>query len=388
MLFQPSTLDPQEEEVLRRIETLKKELDFSLPPRRWFGTLRRDTFARAVRGSNSIEGYHVTIDDALAAVEGEEPLEPKTEAWRAVSGYREAMTLVLQKEDDPYFRHSYEFLSSLHFMMLGYDLPRHPGRWRSGPIFVHDEARDERVYEGPSVEVMPRLMEELIDSLNHPGGFHPIVGAAMAHLNLVMIHPYSDGNGRMARCLQTLVLARAMGRNPIFVSIEEYLGRNTREYYDVLAEVDGGAWQPERDARPWIRFCLKAHFQQATTVRRRGEWLGRVFGLIEEEIQRRGLKERMVAALAEAAMGRSIRNVTYRKAADISDGAASRDLKELVTAGLLVPHGAKRGRYYTASPVITAIAEEVGTPEKVGDPFRDADTRQRELPGLGGAGRP
>lgn len=387
MLFQPVTLDPQEEEVLRRIETLKKELDFSIKPRRRFGTLRRDTFARAVRGSNSIEGYHVTIDDAIAAVEGEEPLEPKTEAWLAVRGYREAMTLVLQKEDDPYFQHSYEFLSSLHYMMLSHDLPRHPGRWRSGPVFVHDEARDERVYEGPSVEVVPRLMEELIETLNAPGATPPVVAAAMAHLNLVMIHPFSGGNGRMARCLQTLVLARAMGRNPIFVSIEEHLGRYTREYYDVLAEVGGGAWHPERDTRPWIRFCLKAHFQQATTVRRRGERLGRIFDLVEAEIEKLGLNERTAVALAETAMGRAVRNATYRKAVDISDGAATRDLKELVAAGLLVPHGEKRGRYYTASPVITAIAREVGKPERAGDPFADVDLRQRVLPGFGGADR-
>lgn len=388
MLFQPTTLDPKEEEVLKRIETLKKELDFSLAPGRWFGTLRRDTFARAVRGSNSIEGYHVTLDDAIAAIEGEEPLEPKTEAWLAVTGYREAMTLVLQKEDDPYFRHSYEFLNSLHFMMLSYDLPKHPGRWRSSPIFVHDEARGERVYEGPNAELLPQLMEELIESLNEPGGIHPLVVAAMAHLNLVMIHPYSDGNGRMARCLQTLVLARAMGRNPIFVSIEEYLGRNTREYYDVLAEVGGGSWNPEQDTRPWIRFCLKAHFQQATTVRRRGEWLGRIFDLIEQEIQGRGLNERMVVALAEAAMGRTIRNATYRKAVDVSEGAAGRDLKELVAAGLLVPHGEKRGRYYTASPAIEAIAQEVGKPERAGDPFAGPDHRQRTLPGMQATTRP
>jgi hypothetical protein len=101
-----------------------------------------------------------------------------------------------------------------------------------------------------------------------------------------------------------------------------------------------------------------------------------------------GLNERTVPALSEAAMGRSIRKATYRRAADISDGAASRDLRELVAAGLLVPHGEKRGRYYTASPVITAIAEEVGTPERAGDPFQDADIRQRELPSLGCASRP
>lgn len=68
----------------------------------------------------------------------------------------------------------------------------------------------------------------------------------MAHLNLVMIHPFSDGNGRMARCLQTLVLAREGILEPEFSSIEEYLGRNTQDYYSVLAETSEGSWHPKK----------------------------------------------------------------------------------------------------------------------------------------------
>jgi len=62
----------------------------------------------------------------------------------------------------------------------------------------------------------------------------------MAHLNLTMIHPFSDGNGRMARCLQSLVLARGGKLSPEFLSIEEYLGRNTPSYYQVLSAVAQG----------------------------------------------------------------------------------------------------------------------------------------------------
>ncbi len=50
-------------------------------------------------------------------------------------------------------------------------------------------------------------MRALIRSLNREDGHHVMVRAAMGHLNLVMVHPFSDGNGRMARCLQTLILA-------------------------------------------------------------------------------------------------------------------------------------------------------------------------------------
>ena len=70
-----------------------------------------------------------------------------------------------------------------------------------------------------------------------------MVRAAMAHLNLVMIHPFRDGNGRMARCLQTYVLACEQIVSPVFSSIEEYLGRNTPAYYNILDEVGGGSWR-------------------------------------------------------------------------------------------------------------------------------------------------
>ena len=92
--------------------------------------------------------------------------------------------------------------------MISYDLAKHPGRWRPGPIFVRNEQTGERVYEGPDNDLVPGLIAELVDGLNEEVSSPFIVRAAMSHLNLVMIHPFSDGNGRMARCMQTLVLAR------------------------------------------------------------------------------------------------------------------------------------------------------------------------------------
>ena len=79
-----------------------------------------------------------------------------------------------------------------------------------------------------------------------------------------MVHPFKDGNGRMARCLRSLVLAReGIPLSPVFLSIEEYLGRNTQAYPEVLAQVGDGEWQPYRESRPWIRFTLTAHLHQA-----------------------------------------------------------------------------------------------------------------------------
>ncbi|HEX4963820.1 MAG TPA: Fic family protein [Thermoanaerobaculia bacterium] len=372
MIFQPSPLDAQELEVLDRIEELKRLLGQSVSstPRRWYGLLRRTTFARAVRGSNSIEGYNVALDDAIAAAEGEEPLDPKTEAWAAVSGYQLAMTYVLQLAGDPHFTYSADLIRSLHYMMLQYKLSKNPGRWRPGSTFVHDDERNEMVYEGPEAERVPELMSELVRSLNEaPVAASGVIKAAMAHLNLVMIHPFSDGNGRMARCLQTLVLARSGILAAPFSSIEEYLGRNTRAYYDVLAEVGSGAWNSGRDTRPWIRFCLTAHFRQATTLLLRTREIQRLWDALEEEIAARKLPERSIFALADAAQGLRVRNATYRPIAEITENLASRDLKSLVDQGLLLPAGEKRGRHYIASDVLKEISGKTHEPKRTEDPF-------------------
>lgn len=383
MLFRAPNLDEKEREVISRIGDLKQSLGYAVGqgPRRWQGLLRRSTFARAIRGSNSIEGYNVTVEDAIAAAEGEAPVDADTETWAAVMGYRSAMTYVLQLAGDPHFRYSPDLIRGLHFMMIQHDLSKNPGRWRPGAVFVRDEDRNEVVYEGPEAETVPGLIDELVASLESGSDSTPgMVRAAMAHLNLVMIHPFSDGNGRMARCLQTLVLARTGVLGPQFSSIEEYLGRNTRAYYDVLANVGAGAWRPEREARPWLRFCLTAHYRQATTLLRRSRELEKLWNSLEIELQQMGLPERTIYALADAAMGYRIRNTTYRSAAEISDQLASRDLKVLVDSGLLVPTGERRGRSYLASQRLRDIRRTTAESKRVPDPFEE----QVEMPLLPG----
>ena len=369
MLFQTPDL-AEEQSVLAEIEQLRQGLSYALrEPRRWTGRLRRVSFARAIQGSNSIEGYSVGLDDALAVADGEEPLDASEETKAALRGYREAMTYVLQLADDPYFTYGPGLIRSLHYMMLSYDLTKSPGRWRPGPIFVEDEDTKQVVYEGPPAEQVPGLMDELVEWLRSENG-HALIRGAMAHLNLVMIHPFRDGNGRMARGLQTLVLTREGILSPEFCSIEEYLGKNTPAYYEVLGEVGDGAWHPENDARPWIRFALTAHHRQAMTLLRRVREVERLWTMLEEEREKRELPERMMVALFDAASGYRVTNMTYRTAADLEDWTATTDLKRLVESGLLESRGERRGRHYVGSKSLRDIYERSREPRKpLEDPF-------------------
>jgi Fic family protein len=367
MIFMVPELGEAELRVLGLIERLKTRLRHQLhDPRRWAGSLRRVSLARAIQGSNSIEGYEAGLDDAVDVAAGEAPLDANEETSLALRGYRDAMTYVLQMaEDEGGFLYSSQLLKSLHFMMTSYALTNRPGRWRAGSIYVRNDEKGDVVYEGPDIDQVPTLIDELVANLNEQQGPNdPIIKAAMAHLNLVMIHPFRDGNGRMSRCLHSLVLARDGVLSPVFMSIEEYLGRNTQSYYDVLAQVGGGAWQPERDTQPWIRHILTAHLRQARTMLRRINESERMWSELERVVSTRHLPERTIMALFDATIGLRVRNATYRSyfedgAEEITEVTATRDLKQLVEADLLEPRGERRGRFYVARPGLVSIRSMV-----------------------------
>ncbi len=356
--------------MIAGIDALRERLRHRVSQsRRWTGLLARVTFARNIRGSNSIEGYNVTVDDAIAAIEGEEPLDADQETWAAVTGYRKAMTYVLQRSDDEFFSYDVELLRGLHFMMLDYDLSKRPGRWRPGIVYVRNE-KEEIVYEPPDVDLVPILMEELVNVLNAEPAVQKIIRAAMGHLNFTLVHPFADGNGRMARCIQTLILARDGILAPEFSSIEEYIGRNRSDYYNALQEIAAGHWQPHRNTRNWIRFCLTAHYRQAVTLLKRVRQFERLWEELEIIIRARDFPERTIIPLSDASFGMHVRNPIYRKQAEISEVVAGRDLKVLVDAGYLIPVGERRGRYYKGSVPLQQIRLSVKDKStQIPDPF-------------------
>ena len=375
--------------VVEEIERLRRELSQYVrhKPRRWAGHLRRMSLARAVRGSNWIEGYRASLDDVLDAIEGEEPIDATEETRLALIGYRDAMTYVLQLAETE-TRIDESLLKSLHFMMTKHDLSARPGLYRPGAVWVADENGD-RVYDAPDEHLVELLMGELIESLDDEGSAPVMFRAAMAHLNLVMIHPFRDGNGRMARALQTMVLSGEGIVSPVFSSVEEYLGRNTDDYYAVLSEVGQGSWHPENSARPWIRFMLRAHYRQAWTIQRRIHETEDLYDSITQIVDRHSLPSRVTGALADAARGRRLRRSIYAHLVELTDGdpisdlSASRDLKVMVDAGILAPKGAGRGRTYHGTEELRRLWIDIRAdrpPKANDDPY--ITLPQRTLPGI------
>jgi len=371
MLYQTPVLPPTYIQIIENIEDCRNQLRFSISDNlnRWNGFLARMAYARAIHGSNTMEGVNATLDDALAAVDGDIPSNPQDENWLALTGHRDAMDYIIQLSKEPSFEHNEGTLLSLHFMMMKHELAKNPGRYRPGPVHVTNMSSGRTVYEAPNAELVPALVRELVENMKQKNSQPVLVRAAMAHLNLTMIHPFRDGNGRMARALQTFVLAREGILDPRFSSIEEYVGRNSSDYYAVLAEVGKGEWHPENDALPWIKFCLTAHHFQAQTLLKRIGEVGSLWERLEQLTKELKIPSRTIGALMDAATGRRVRNPVYRRESDVSAQIAKRDLKILVTNGLLEAKGEKRGRYYIASKSLSGLYEQSKVDRPIRDPF-------------------
>ncbi|WP_282778077.1 Fic family protein [Nocardia sp. CC201C] len=378
MLFPTPELTAVDARVLADVDRMRVDLRHELQGKagKWASGLRKFLTADAVAASNSIEGFRVSTVDVEDLIAGERDVEVSEENKAETLAYERMMTYIRTLHDVVDFGYSKGFLNALHWMLQGHrHTERRPaGQWRPGPVYVTD-ARDPSIaaYTAPDADTVPALMEELVDWLNIEDGTHPLVRAAMAHLHLVSIHPWADGNGRMSRSLQTLMIAREGVLAPEFSSIEAWLGRpgNTWEYYQVLGR-RGSTYRPNQDVSEWIRFNLTAYHQQAQTVHARWVRSGTVWAMLEEYVRGIRLDERVVSALHDVAMSGRARRTRYEQAEGLSLQQAQRDLRDLVTLEVLEPVGRTRARFYTAGPRYPVDVLEVsGTPTTLENPYAE-----------------
>jgi Fic family protein len=362
MLYSTPSLTPELEDQLSQLDELRTSLGRQVGGAGlWLGTLRRQVQASSIESSTSIEGFHVPTDEAVAIVSGEETPKPDDENRMAVACYARAMEHVGVMAGDPGFHWFDRVILDLHFDACFFQRDKSPGRWRTGPIGVTG-GNGRLIYQAPDAEDVSSLMSEVIDWLESGDlDKHVVVEAAMAHLHVVSVHPFRDGNGRISRIVQSLVLAREGLLAPEFASIEEYLGEHTPDYYRVLQDVQGGRYQPKRDATAWISFCVQAHLAQA---RRRIEQIQQAaarWNFLEQLTEGRGWPDRFVIALEQSLIGGTDRT-RYSEEADVSPASATNDFRRLLDAGLITQHGRGRNtRYYASEPlrkdVATAIQE-------------------------------
>lgn len=333
----------------RELERWRVTLDHrGALPRRWAGRLRRELEAEAVAASTSMEGVPVTVDEVRRILAGDPPLQVRAEDRALVEGYRDAMSFVLRRADDPAFRWDRELVVSLHDRVLAGRHGEGAGRLRSEePAFVVRRMSGQEVFRPPPGEQVADLVDGVCARMEESHQ-HPAAGAAWVHVAVAAVHPFRDGNGRVARVLASLAMYRGGFRRPEFTSLEEWWGRRLDEYY-AMFDCLGSTFDATTDVTPFVRAHVDAQLRQVRALDLRERTQQRIWTALEEVAEDADIDRRAANALWDAFFGRDVSAGYYRLLADVSAATATRDLGRAVSAGLLHAEGRRRGRRYLAS---------------------------------------
>jgi hypothetical protein len=344
MIHQTPPTTPARAETLAKLDALRAELGSEVGRAApWDGRLRRLVRNESAAASLSIEGFaDASSPDVNLAVD---PADDQ-DRW-AHACYARAMHHVAVMASDDRFVWNERAILDLHFDACIFQQDKSPGQWRTGPMLVTRPAGG--YYTAPDAAEALTLMEEVVAWMNHgEPEAHVAVRAAMAHLHVVSVHPFRDGNGRVARLVQSLVLGLDGLLSPDLASIEPFLARDTDRYYRELIAVQGTSYSPTLDASSWVDYCLEAHLWQGKARLDLVRAAGRRWRALESIVDERGWPDRLVIALDQALTG-GVDRASYIEQSGVSAPTASGDFRRLADAQLLTQQGAGRSTRYVAS---------------------------------------
>lgn len=202
--------------------------------------LRKANRIKTIRSSLAIEGNELSEEDVRTILDGKSVIAPRQqlqEVQNAIRTYEES------PEWDPFCPD--DMLHAHHSMMQG--LCDEPGRFRRGGVGVF--AGDKLIHMAPPPHLVPTLMNQLFHWLQHAED-HLLIRSCVFHYEFEFIHPFSDGNGRIGRLWQSLILGRL---HPCFphLPIENMVFAAQEQYYQAIQKSSNLS-----DCSPFIDFML------------------------------------------------------------------------------------------------------------------------------------
>lgn len=238
-----------------------------------------------------------------------------------------------------------------------------PGEYRRGENRVIDGAGAIVFVTPPSGDV-PALMRALVAWVSDHAGVPSPILAAVGHLEFVAIHPFNDGNGRTARAISRLLLARGGYGFDGLVSLDAYLDLRRNDYVAAIRASIGRAYERGYDATPFVSAFLGALVGAADHVLARLRGLGEVQIAVRRDIVAGRLPPALLDSLAYAFINRSLRASDHQRLTGRTAPSTTRDLTAATKLGYLVPEGTTRDRWYRLGPRLV----EASAPGESADP--------------------
>ena len=285
--------------------------------------LRKENRIRTIQASLAIEHNSLTTEQVTALMEGKRILAPAKD----IQEVRNAI-LAYEKMSEWKSERLSDLLQAHQILMMG--LVDNPGQLRSGNVGVYREKQ--LIHMAPPASQVLRLMNDLLGWLKTTE-LHPLIAGAIFHYEFEFIHPFADGNGRMGRLWQTLIL-REWRSELAWLPVETLIHYQQDRYYQVLGQCDR-----QSSCTPFIEFILE------NIIFALQEGLGKSSALSEEMSEEMSpdlldIEKRILQILSNQP-GRSAKSIADE--CEISARTVERYLKALQLKGKLQRVGATKG---------------------------------------------
>ena len=308
----------------------------------WEKKFKEEAIVRAVYHGTHIEGNALAKDDAKNILEGKEVIGRSRDIQEIIN-YRKVIEFIDEEAKKKIDKITELLIKKLHRIIIDKILTTGQGEYRTKQVIIRNSATGEVTFRPPPAIEVPFLMREFVYWLNKDNlDIHPVIKAGIAHHELVRIHPFLDGNGRVARVLATLILLLGGYDIRSFFSLEEYYDKDAASYYQNLQKASSG------DLTSWLEYFTYGASVEFEKVKEKILKISKDVKL-KEKIggAQIFLTERQIRLIEYIQEVGYIQNQIFKDIfPDVSEDTVLRDLKELINKGLIKKVGSTKSARY------------------------------------------
>lgn len=295
--------------------------------------LQKEALISRSHHSTSIEGNHLSKQQVAVIASGGK-IDAAAKDKREVLNYISSLKFI-DKHGRNIKKYTSAVILKLHKLLTkGVLPPDRSGKFRNKMVYVVDSF-GRTVFTPPKESDVASLVEALCEWLNSKEAkeLYPVVTAGIVHYELVRIHPFIDGNGRLARVLATLVLYQSGFDIKDFFALDDYYNEDRQSYYSALQYVD-----PKKiDITQWLEYFIEGVAKQMEAIKTKVQIFSRDRNLINR-IGRIWLNERqwkLIEYLKDQKRGTAKEYLSLIKEKKVSERTARLDLEYLVKNKIL-----------------------------------------------------
>lgn len=312
----------------------------------WEKQFKEDAIVRSAYHGTHIEGNMLKQDEAKDVLLGKDVLGRPRDIQEIIN-YRKVIELIDEEAQKKIDKITEQLIKKLHRTITSKILtPEQAGEYRLKQVVIRNSSTGEITFKPPTPMEVPFLMREFVYWINKENAdeIHPVLRAGIVHHELVRIHPFIDGNGRVARVLASLILLLGGYDIRRFFSLEEYYDRDAVVYYEHLGKATAG------DLTSWLEYFTYGAAIEFTKTKEKILKLSKDVKLKERMGGKQiFLTERQIKIIEYIQEVGYLQNKSFSTLfSDISEDSVLRDVQDLIKKGIIKKVGStKSARYVT-----------------------------------------